>query len=719
MDKKMSKKKRPQGVVAGGPGGSAMVPGESAKDFKGTLKKTVKYMRKDLVIIIIAFVLAIGGVIATLVVPEFLGDATDELISGTTANAIYKSTEAELNMINRTDEEIAFLQAIVDSSGDDITFIQAKNMGLLGDMQVPSSFKEVKISTLIKLNECNTFGELFTAMIDEQMMQPEIINQIPTSYREKVLSYSFRTEPKADIATIVKILVNILILVGISGVLAYAQGFLLAGVAQRVSYRFRKDIYNKIDKLPLKYYDDTSTGEVMSYLTNDVDSISTALNQSLSQIITTVTTMLGVMIMMFRINWILTLVTLLIIPFSLLAMMLIIKRSQKYYVQQQEYLGHVNGHVEEMFGGHNVIKLFNGEKESKEVFAKQNDQLYSSAWNSQFISGTMMPLMKLMGNISYVVICVLGGYMVVNTSMMSVGGIQAFIQYSRQFNQPISQIAGIANTFQSTVAAAERVFNFIESDEEKETGNIALETCEGNVEFDHVRFGYNEDKIIINDFSCSVKKGDRVAIVGPTGAGKTTIVKLLMRYYDLNGGSIKLDGIDITDMTRNTLRSHIGMVLQDTWLYTGTIMDNIRYGNLSASDEDVIRASKIACSDHFINTLPGGYNFVLNEDADNISQGQKQLLTIARAVLANPSVLILDEATSSVDTRTEMLIQKAMDRLMEGRTSFIIAHRLSTIKNADKILVLKDGDVVESGTHNELLELDGFYAKLYNSQFEA
>lgn len=719
MDKKLPKRKRPQGVVAGGPGGGAMMPGESAKDFKGTLKKTIKYMRKDLVIIIIAFILAIGGVIATLVVPDFLGGATDELMSGTIAKSVYDKSESEISFINRTDEEVAFFQSIVNERGEDITLIEAKNMQLLGDMEVPLSYGGIKITTFIKLTKCSTFGELFTTMIDEQLMPAETINSIPENYRAKVLSYSIKSVPKVDAVAIVNILIKILILVGISGVLAYSQGFLLAGVAQRVSYRFRKDIYNKIDRLPLKYFDNTTTGEVMSYLTNDVDSISNALNQSLSQIITTITTMVGVMIMMFRINWLLTLVTLLIIPFSLLAMMIIIKRSQKYYVQQQESLGHVNGHVEEMFGGHNVIKLFNGEKESKEVFAKHNDQLYSSAWNSQFISGTMMPLMKLMGNISYVIICVLGGYMVVNTGTMSVGKIQAFIQYSRQFNQPIAQVAGIANTFQSTIAAAERVFNFIESDEEKETGDIALETCEGNVEFDHVRFGYNEDKIIINDFSCDVKKGGRVAIVGPTGAGKTTIVKLLMRYYDLNGGSIKLDGIDIKDMSRNTLRSHIGMVLQDTWLYTGSIMDNIRYGNLSASDEDVINASKIACSDHFINTLPGGYDFILKEDAGNISQGQKQLLTIARAVLANPSVLILDEATSSVDTRTEMLIQKAMDRLMEGRTSFIIAHRLSTIKNADKILVLKEGDVVESGTHNELLELDGFYAKLYNSQFEA
>lgn len=718
MDKKLPKKKRPQGVVAGGPGGSAMMPGESAKDFKGTLKKTINYMRKDLVIIIIAFVLAIGGVIATLLVPDFLGEATDELMSGTIAKSLYKGSESDLSLIVRTDEEVALLQSVVDAKGENITLIEASNMGLLGDMQVPISYGGIKITTLINLTKCETFGELFTQMIDEQLMQPEIVNNIPASYREQVLAYSFKTEPKVDVVAIVNILIKILILVGISGVLAYAQGFLLAGVAQRVSYRFRKDIYNKIDNLPLKYFDDTSTGEVMSYLTNDVDSISTALNQSLSQIITTITTMIGVMIMMFRINWMLTLVTLLIIPFSLLALMIIIKRSQKYYVQQQEYLGHVNGHVEEMFGGHNVIKLFNGEKESKEVFAQHNDKLYSSAWNSQFISGTMMPLMKLMGNMSYVIICVLGGYMVINTGTMSVGGMLAFVQYSRQFNQPIAQVAGIANTFQSTIAAAERVFNFIESEEEKETGDIALETCEGNVDFEHVSFGYDQDKIIIKDFSCNVKKGDRVAIVGPTGAGKTTIVKLLMRYYDINSGSIKLDGIDITDMTRNTLRSHIGMVLQDTWLYTGTIMDNIRYGNLSASDEEVIRASKIACSDHFINTLPGGYNFILNEDAGNISQGQKQLLTIARAVLANPSVLILDEATSSVDTRTEMLIQKAMDRLMEGRTSFIIAHRLSTIKNADKILVLKEGDVVESGTHDELIALDGFYANLYNSQFE-
>ena len=454
----------------------------------------------------------------------------------------------------------------------------------------------------------------------------------------------------------------------------------------------------------------------MSYLTNDVDMISTSLNQSLSQLLTAATTLIGVMVMMFRINWILTLVALVIIPVSLLIVLLVVKKSQKYYLRQQEYLGHVNGQIEEVFGGQNVVKLFSGEERAKQEFAGFNVKLYESAWKSQFYSGTMMPANKLMGNISFVLTCVLGGYFVINGSML-VGQIQAFASYVRQFNQPISQVSGIANTLQSTVAASERVFNFLEQPEEEETGEKDLGEVAGDVTFENVRFGYDPEKIIIKNFNCEVKAGQTIAIVGPTGAGKTTIVKLLMRFYELNGGAISVDGIPASSVTRASLRREVGMVLQDTWLFSGTIRDNIRYGKLDATDEEVIAAAKCAYADHFINTLPGGYDFVINEEGANISQGQKQLLTIARAVLADPRILILDEATSSVDTRTEQLIQQAMDRLMQGRTSFVIAHRLSTIKNADRILVLMDGDVVEQGTHEELLAADGAYAELYNSQF--
>ncbi len=544
-----------------------------------------------------------------------------------------------------------------------------------------------------------------------------MLDKVPDAYMQSVRDMSLTVPPQMDIEKIIDIMIKLVILVVVSGIMSYAQGFLLSGVSQKISYRFRKDLNEKIDKLPLAFYDKTTNGEVMSLITNDIDTISTSLNQSLSQMLTSITTVIGVLIMMLKISPLLTLISLVSVPLLLIAAMLIIKRSQKYFKRQQEYLGHVNGQIEEMFAGHNVVKLFNGEEKSVNEFNKYNNELCSSALSSQFFSGLMQPTAKAIGNLGFTCVCILGGFLVVSGSGLGVGNIQSFIQYVRQFNQPITQLASVANTFQSTIAAAERVFGFLEQEEEKETGDFSVEKVKGDVDFVNVKFGYSADKIVIKDFSSSVKSGQRVAIVGPTGSGKTTLVKLLMRYYDLNNGKILLDGRDIKEFSRNSLRSHIGMVLQDTWLYNGTIMENIRYGRLDASDEEVIKAAKLACADHFIKTLDGGYDFVINADAGNISQGQKQLLTIARAILADSEIMILDEATSLVDTRTEMLIQQAMRALMEGRTSFVIAHRLSTIKDADNILVLKDGDIIEQGTHEELLQKQGFYAELYNAQF--
>lgn len=505
----------------------------------------------------------------------------------------------------------------------------------------------------------------------------------------------------------------------VSALFGFIQSFIMAGVAQKVSYNLRKQISEKMDTLPLKYFDTRTNGEVLSRITNDVDTVSQTLNQSLSQIITSVVTLIGVLIMMFSISWIMTLATFIILPVSMILISLVVKKSQKYFKSQQEYLGHLNGQVEEVYGGHNIMKAFNREEASTKDFNELNDTLYKSAWKSQFLSGMMMPIMSFVGNLGYVLVSILGGWLTVK-SIITVGDIQAFIQYVRSFNQPIAQMAQVANIMQSTAAAAERVFEFLDEEDEVKDPETSIDTSEikGEVDFEDVHFGYNPDKIIINDFSVDVKPGQKVAIVGPTGAGKTTIVKLLMRFYDINSGSIKIDGIDIRDFKRKDLRNLFGMVLQDTWLFNGTIMENLRYGRLDATDAEVKEAAKVAHVDHFVKTLPDGYNMVLNEEASNISQGQKQLLTIARAFLKDPKLLILDEATSSVDTRTELLIQKAMEKLMEGRTSFIIAHRLSTIRDADLILVMKDGDIVEQGNHEELLKKGGFYSSLYNSQFE-
>lgn len=507
----------------------------------------------------------------------------------------------------------------------------------------------------------------------------------------------------------------------VSALFAYLQGWIMAGVSTDIAYRFRRDISEKMNRMPLKYFDGVTHGEVLSRITNDVDTVNQTLSQSLTQIITSLVTVVGVLIMMLSINFWMTLVALIIIPLSMTVVMLIVRQSQKYFKQQQDHLGHVNGHVEEMYGGHIVMKAFNGEQKSIEKFDVSNDNLYHSAWKSQFLSGLMMPIMSFIGNLGYVAVAILGGYLAVKRAI-TVGDIQAFIQYVRSFTQPIMQLANISNILQQTAAAAERVFEFLEEEEETpdSASPVKLDAAQGRVEFRNVRFGYAPDKPVIHDFSAKVEPGQKIAIVGPTGAGKTTMVKLLMRFYDVNGGAILVDGHDIRDFTRHDLRKIFGMVLQDTWLYNASIMENIRYGRPGATDEEVIAAAKAARVDHFVHTWPDGYQMVINEETSNISQGQLQLLTIARAFLADPTILILDEATSSVDTRTEILIQEAMDNLMNSgrRTSFIIAHRLSTIRNADLILVMNHGDIVEQGAHEELLAKKGFYYDLYMSQFK-
>jgi ATP-binding cassette subfamily B protein len=522
-----------------------------------------------------------------------------------------------------------------------------------------------------------------------------------------------------DFDYISKIILILLGLYIISSLLSFIQGFIISGVSQRVSLNLRKDISEKINRMPLRYFDTKSHGEVMSRVTNDVDTVSQSLSQSLSQIITSAVSLIGILAMMLSISWVMTLAAILTVPLSSRLLSLILKKSKNHFKKQQQYLGQVNGQIEEIYGGHIIIKAFNGEEEVINDFDKLNNSLFDSAIKAQFLSGIMMPIMGFIGNIGYVLVSILGGWLAIKKTI-EVGDILSFIQYVKQFNQPISQIAQISNVLQSTAVAAERVFEFLEEEEEKlESKNPAsINKVIGEVSFEKVNFGYKPDKIIINDFSTLVKPGQKVAIVGPTGAGKTTIVKLLMRFYDVKSGAILIDGNDISDFKRDELRSMFGMVLQDTWLFNGSIMENIRYGKLTATDEEVIEAAKAAQVHHFVKTLPEGYDMILNEEASNISQGQKQLLTIARALLADPKILILDEATSSVDTRTEILIQKAMNNLMDGRTSFIIAHRLSTIKDADVILVMKDGDIVEQGKHDELMAANGFYASLYMSQFE-
>lgn len=547
---------------------------------------------------------------------------------------------------------------------------------------------------------------------------PKVMGKATTALAEGLMDKISGTGG-IDFDYIAKVLLFTLGLYIISAVFMFIQGLIMTNITQKTCYRMRKEIVEKINRMPMKYFESRTYGEVLSRITNDVDTLGQSLNQSITQVITSVATLIGTLVMMLSISPLMTIISIVILPVSAFLISFVVKHSQKFFRQQQEYLGHINGQVEEVYGGHLIIKAYNKEEETVSAFRQANDVLYRSAWKSQFLSGLMMPIMQFVGNLGYAGVAISGGILAIK-KVITIGDIQAFIQYVKNFTQPIQQVAQVATQLQSMTAASERVFEFLEEEEEDITVEdpVSVSDIEGRVEFSHVKFGYDPDNMIIKDFSAKVEPGQQVAIVGPTGAGKTTMVKLLMRFYDVNSGAILVDGHDVREYNRPQLREAFGMVLQDTWLFKGTIMENIRYGRLDATDEEVIEAAKAAHAHHFIQTLPGGYNMELNEDASNVSQGQKQLLTIARAILADNRILILDEATSSVDTRTEIRIQKALDNLMRGRTSFVIAHRLSTIKNADIILVMKDGDIIEQGNHEELIKKNGFYAELYNSQFE-
>ena len=589
--------------------------------------------------------------------------------------------------------------------------VKAKNFKATTKKLIKDYLSKYKIGLLIVVIFA-IGGTIFT------IVGPKILGNATTEVFNGVISKLSGGEG-INFGKIANILLTLLGFYIASAIFSLIQGFTMTEITQKITYKLRRDIASKLNRLPMKYFDKKTNGEVLSIITNDIDTLSQNLNQSITQIITSVCTLIGIIIMMLSISVTMTAISFLILPFSVLIVKNIVKRSQKYFKRQQEYLGHVNGQVEEIYGGHTIVKAFNGEEAAVEEFKKANKELYTSGWKSQFFSGLMHPLMMFVGNLGYVAVSVVGGYLAIR-GRITVGNIQSFIQYNKRFTQPIEQISQVSAILQAMVAAAERVFEFLEEPEEVKEAEVGVDTSKlkGNVEFKNVQFGYDEDKIIINNFNSKVKEGQKIAIVGPTGAGKTTMVKLLMRFYDVNSGEILIDGHNIKDFKRGNLRKMFGMVLQDTWLFGGTVKENIKYGNPEATDAEVIDAAKAAHVHHFIKTLPKGYNSVLNEESSNVSAGQKQLLTIARVILADPKILILDEATSSIDTRTEIQIQSAMDNLMKGRTSFIIAHRLSTIKNADLILVMNHGDIVEQGTHDELLAKNGFYADLYNSQFD-
>lgn len=652
-----------KGMPGMGPGPRGFMPGQKAKNFQSTMKKLIRYTRNYWRSIILVFFFAIVSTVFSIVGPKLLGHVTNQIVDDYVSIKFYEGVHSQLPK-----------------------------------------------GTIIPKG---TTGEVFLKRAPKSITQ-----KLSAGELAKINHLDLSTRPSINFQKIRNLVLFLIALYIISALFSYLQGYIMSHVSQKITYSLRRDISLKINRLPLKYFDTRTYGEVLSRVTNDVDTISQTLNQSLSQIITSVTMIIGIIAMMFSINWLMTLVTLIVLPVSFLFISLIVKKSQHYFLDQQNSLGSLNGHIEEMYGGHNVMKVFNGQKQSIAKFNKINQKLYQSAWKSQFLSGLMMPVMNFIGNLGYVAIAILGGWLAIN-NRVKIGDIQAFIQYVRQFNQPIAQTANIANVLQSTAAAAERVFEFL--DEKEETPEVVnpvkLTKTTGHISFKDVVFGYHPDKTIIKNFSAEVKPGQRVAIVGPTGAGKTTIVNLLMRFYEVNCGVIEIDGINVQDFTRHDLRSLFGMVLQDTWLFNGTIKENLRYGNHKATNDEVISAARAAHVDHFVRALPKGYQLELNEEADNLSQGEKQLLTIARAMLADPPILILDEATSSVDTRTEVLIQKAMENLMKGKTSFVIAHRLSTIRDADLILVMNEGNIVEQGTHRELITKQGFYANLYNSQF--
>lgn len=664
MSNKQNFKKRPQ-AYQNRPMGNNTSTGEKAKNFKDTIIKLMKYLTAFRWQLLTVIVFTISSTIFAIISPKILGGATNQIVK---------------------------------------------------------DYRDIKTYELITKNLPNNAvlpnNTTVNDILNNLPNRSEIESKIPADQLQTVLAFNVTKKPTFHFDIIGQIILWLIGLYLVSAVLRYLGSWIMTNITQKITFKMRQDISAKINRLPFSYFDKQTYGEVLSRITNDVDTVSQTFNQSLSQIVSALVMIIGIMIMMLSISWQMTIVALLTLPISMSFVLVAIKKSQTQFMNQQIELGKLNGHIEEMYAGHQVMQAFNGQARSIKKFKTINNKLYKSAWKSQFLSGVMWPIMDFVGNLGYVGIAVLGGWLAIN-GRLQVGDIQAFIQYMRQFNQPIEQTANIANILQSTAAAAERVFEFLDEPEEaKENKNLVkIKKVKGEIEFNNVTFGYNPDKIIINNLSAHIKPGQRVAIVGPTGAGKTTLVNLLMRFYEINSGTIKIDGIDIREMKRSDVRQMFGMVLQDTWLFSGTIRDNLRYGKPDATEDEIIAVAKEAHVDHFVRSLPGGYGMVLDEEATNISQGEKQLLTIARAMLAKTPMLILDEATSSVDTRTELLIQQAMDRLMKGKTSFVIAHRLSTIRNADLILVVKEGNIIEQGTHQELLKQHGFYAELYNSQF--